>query len=77
MSIIASNQSMPKKLLRRTLEASVALSMLGGILVALSACGGGSPMRVEQRYIEPKTPEQVLQDKVEAAKRAERAHGAF
>jgi hypothetical protein len=51
--------------------------MLGGILLALSACGGGYPMTVEQRYVEPKTPDQVLQDKVDAATRTERAHGAF
>jgi hypothetical protein len=77
MSIIAGNQPMPKKLLRTAFEASVAVSMLGGILLALSACGGGYPMTVEQRYVEPKTPDEVLQDKVDAATRTERAHGAF
>lgn len=56
---------------------SVAALMLGGIAVGLSACGGGYPMTVEQRYSEPKTPDEVLQDKVDAAKRIERAHGAM
>jgi hypothetical protein len=62
--------------LRAALEAAVAVSMLCGIAVAPSACaGGGWPMSVEQRYSEPKGPDELLQDKVEAAKRAERAHG--
>jgi hypothetical protein len=53
-------------------------SMLGGMLVTLSACGGGGwPMTVEQRYSEPKTQEQILQEKVDAAQRAKLAHGAF
>ena len=68
---------MLKKLTRAALGASVAISMLGGMLVTLAACGGGSPMTVEQRYSEPKTPEQILQDKVDAATRAERAHGTL
>jgi hypothetical protein len=65
------------KLLRAGLDVSLAASMLGGMLVALSACGGGWPMTVEQRYSAPKTQEEVLQEKVDAAKRTERAHGAF
>jgi hypothetical protein len=77
MSTIADNQSMLKRLLRTALGTSVALSMLGGALVALSACGGGSPMTVEQRYSAPKTQEEILQDKVDAAKRIERGHGAM
>jgi len=52
--------------------------MLGGMLIALSACGSaGWPMTVEQRYSAPKTQEEVLQDKVDAGRRAERAHGAM
>jgi hypothetical protein len=47
------------------------------MLVALSACGGGWPMTVEQRYSAPKSQEEILQDKVDAARRAERAHGAL
>ena len=77
MSSIADNQSMMRRLLRAALKTSVALSMLGGALVALSACGGGSPMTVEQRYSAPKTQEEILQDKVDAARRTERAHGAY
>jgi hypothetical protein len=77
MSTIADNHAMLKKLLRGAFEAAVAISMLGGILVGLSACGGGSPMTVEQRYSAPKTQEEILQDKVDAARRAERAHGAY
>ena len=77
MPTIASNQPMPKKLLRTALEASVAASIFGGILLTLTACGGGYPMTVEQRYTEPKTPNEILQDKIDAARRTERAHGAF
>jgi hypothetical protein len=77
MSTIADNQSMLKRLLRTALGTSVALAMLGSALVALSACGGGSPMTVEQRYSAPKTQEEILQDKVDAAKRIERGHGAM
>ena len=56
---------------------SVAALMLGGMALGLSACGGGYPMTVEQRYSAPKTQEEILQDKVDAARRAERAHGAL
>jgi len=65
------------KLLRAGLGVSLAASVLGGMLVALSACGGGWPMTVEQRYSAPKSQEEILQDKVDAARRAERAHGAL
>jgi hypothetical protein len=34
-------------------------------------------MTVEQRYSAPKSQEDILQDKVNAARRAERAHGAM
>jgi len=64
------------RLLGAGLDVAVAASLLGGMLVALSACGG-SPMSVEQRYSAPKTQEEILQEKVDAARRAERAHGAF
>jgi hypothetical protein len=65
------------RLLGAGLDMVVAASLLGGMLVALSACGGGSPMTVEQRYSAPKTPDEILQDRVDAARRAERAHGSL
>jgi hypothetical protein len=34
-------------------------------------------MTVEQRYSAPKTQEEILQDRVDAARRAERAHGSL
>jgi hypothetical protein len=34
-------------------------------------------MTVEQRYSAPKTPDEILQDRVDAARRAERAHGSL
>jgi hypothetical protein len=70
--------SVSAKLLRAGLGIAAAASTLGGMLVTLSACGGGGwPMTVEQRYSEPKTQEQILQEKVDAAQRAELAHGAL
>jgi hypothetical protein len=76
MRISTGNRSAWAALLRAGLGISLTVSMLGGMLVALSACGGGGwPMTVEQRYSTPKTQEEVLQDKVDAARRAERAHG--
>jgi hypothetical protein len=65
------------KLLRAGLGISLAASTLGGMLVALSACGGGWPMTVERRYSAPKSQEEILQEKVDAARRAERAHGTM
>lgn len=63
--------------MRAGVEASVAASILGTMLVTLSACGGGSPMTVERRYDAPKSEDEILQEKVDAARRAERAHGAM
>jgi hypothetical protein len=77
MRTTTGNRSTLTKLLRAGLDVSLAASLLGGMLVALSACGGGWPMTVEQRYSAPKTQEEVLQEKVDAAKRTERAHGAL
>ncbi|MDN5926661.1 MAG: hypothetical protein L0I29_06265 [Hyphomicrobiales bacterium] len=65
------------KLPRAGLGIAAAASMFGGMLITLSACGGGSwPMTVEQRYSEPKAQDEILQEKIEAANRAERAHGS-
>jgi hypothetical protein len=50
------------------------LLVTGTVLCTLSGCGG-SPMRVEQRYVEPPTPEQKLDQQAEAAKRMQRSHG--
>jgi hypothetical protein len=63
-------------LLRVGLGISIAGAFLGGMPLVLSACGG-SPMTVEQRYSAPKTQEEILQDRVDAARRAERAHGSL
>ncbi|MGN6769331.1 MAG: hypothetical protein ACTHJQ_05730 [Rhizobiaceae bacterium] len=71
------NRSTSAVSLRSGLGIALAASMFGGMLLALSACGGGWPMTVEQRYSAPKTQEEILQDKVDAARRAERAHGAL
>jgi hypothetical protein len=76
MRTITGNRSTLAGLLRAGLGVSLAASMLGGMLIVLSACGGW-PMTVEQRYSAPKSQEDILQDKVDAARRAERAHGAM
>ncbi|MGN6464371.1 MAG: hypothetical protein ACTHLP_02670 [Rhizobiaceae bacterium] len=77
MSTTKGHQPMLGNAFRAAFGLSVAALMLGGMALGLSACGGGYPMTVEQRYSEPKTPDEVLQDKVDAAKRIERAHGAM
>jgi hypothetical protein len=77
MRIRKGNRTGFARLLGAGFAVTVAASLLGGMLVALSACGGGSPMTVEQRYSAPKTQEEILQDKVDAARRAERAHGSL
>jgi hypothetical protein len=78
MRTITGNRSTLAGLLRAGLGVSLAASTLGGMLIVLSACGGGGwPMSVEQRYSAPRSQEEILQDKVDAARRAERAHGAM
>jgi hypothetical protein len=79
MRTITGNRSTLAGLLRAGLGVSLAASMLGAMLIVLSACGGGGgwPMTVEQRYSAPKSQEDILQEKVNAARRAERAHGAM
>ena len=40
---------------------------------ALSACES-TPMRVEQRYYEPPTQQELLQQQIEASRRMQRSH---
>lgn len=50
------------------------LLLLGIVLAPLAGCGG-SPMRVEQRYREPKTEAELLDEKAAAARATVRSQG--
>ncbi len=76
MSIDSYDKAGLGKVARLCIRCSVSFLLIGAGLLSLTACGG-SPMTVERRYSEPKSQEQILDDKVAAARRAERAHGAL